>query len=56
MERIGWPDKFIDHGSSVAQLREANGLGAEQIMAQVLEKFRALQAPPKEDVIPAKVI
>ncbi len=56
VERIGWPDKFIDHGSSVAQLREANGLGAEQIMAQVLKKFRDLQAPPKEDVVPAKVI
>ena len=56
VERIGWPDKFIDHGSSVAQLREANGLGAEQIMAQVLEKFRDLHSPLKEDVIPAKVI
>ncbi len=56
VERIGWPDKFIDHGSSVAQLREANGLGAEQIMAQVLEKFHDLQEPSTKNVIPAKVI
>ena len=56
VEQIGWPDKFIDHGSSVAQLRKANGLEAEQIMTQVLERFRTLQTPSKENVIPAKVI
>ena len=56
VEQIGWPDKFIDHGSSVAQLRKANGLEAEQIMTQVLERFRTLQSPSKENVIPAKVI
>ena len=56
VERIGWPDKFIDHGSSVAQLREANRLGAEQIITKVLERFRSVQAPPKEDVIPIKAI
>ena len=56
VELIGWPDKFIDHGSSVAQLREANGLGAEQIMAQVLEKFHGLQVTSTKNVIPAKVI
>ncbi|MEC8650430.1 MAG: 1-deoxy-D-xylulose-5-phosphate synthase [Verrucomicrobiota bacterium] len=56
VERIGWPDKFIDHGSSVTQLREANCLGAEQIINKVLERFRSVQAPPKEDVIPIKAI
>ena len=56
VERIGWPDKFIDHGSSVTQLREANRLGAEQIITKVLERFRSVQASPKEDVIPIKAI
>ena len=26
VERIGWPDHFIDHGSSIPQLRKRNGL------------------------------
>ena len=56
VEQIGWPDKFIDHGSSVEQLRKANGLEAEQIMTHVLERFRTLQTHSKENVIPAKVI
>lgn len=40
--RIGWPDKFIHHGSSVAGLRAENGLSPEQIFEKVDARFRAL--------------
>jgi 1-deoxy-D-xylulose-5-phosphate synthase len=40
VERIGWPDAFIEHGSSVAQLRAQNGLSPEAILQQVLAKFQ----------------
>ncbi len=40
VERIGWPDRFIDHGSSVAQLRAANGLSSETTYQRVLARWR----------------
>lgn len=40
--RIGWPDKFIHHGSSVAGLRADNGLSPEAIFAKVDARFKAL--------------
>jgi 1-deoxy-D-xylulose-5-phosphate synthase len=45
VERIGWPDRFVDHGSSIEMLREANGLSPEAVREQVLERFRRL--PPR---------
>ncbi|MBT61985.1 MAG: 1-deoxy-D-xylulose-5-phosphate synthase [Puniceicoccaceae bacterium] len=42
VERIGWPDSFIEHGSSVAQLREENGLSPNAILERVLAKHAAL--------------
>jgi 1-deoxy-D-xylulose-5-phosphate synthase len=39
VERIGWPDAFIDHGSSVAKLREDYGLSAERILEKVLARY-----------------
>jgi len=33
--RIGWPDQFIEHASSVDYLREKHGLTAEHAVAQV---------------------
>jgi len=48
VERIGWPDKFIEHGSSVDGLRAAHGLAPEDIYRRVLESWRRLSAtPPK---------
>lgn len=38
--RIGWPDRFIDHGDSVASLRQANGLSREAILERILHRFR----------------
>lgn len=40
VERIGWPDKFVDHGSSVAALREANGLSPDAIYQRVVSRWR----------------
>jgi 1-deoxy-D-xylulose-5-phosphate synthase len=39
VERIGWPDAFIEHGSSVSKLREENGLSAEAILERVLARY-----------------
>lgn len=35
--RLGWPDEFIEHGSSVQGLREKHGLNSQQLFQQVLE-------------------
>ena len=37
VERIGWPDQFIDHGTSVKQLRETVGLDLETILNRILK-------------------
>jgi 1-deoxy-D-xylulose-5-phosphate synthase len=39
VERIGWPDKFIEHGSSVEKLRAAHGLSSEEIFRRVLGRW-----------------
>jgi 1-deoxy-D-xylulose-5-phosphate synthase len=33
--RLGWPDQFIEHASTVGHLRDKYGLTAEQLVAQV---------------------
>jgi 1-deoxy-D-xylulose-5-phosphate synthase len=43
VERIGWPDKFIEHGSSVDGLRAAHGLAPDDIFRRVLESWRRLK-------------
>lgn len=40
VKRIGWPDNFIPHGSSVNELRAQYGLSKEQMMADILEGWR----------------
>jgi len=44
VQRIGWPDAFVEHGSSVAKLREENALSAEAILETVLARFRKTEA------------
>ena len=39
VERIGWPDQFIDHGTSVNQLRETVGLDLETILNRILKRL-----------------
>lgn len=44
VQRIGWPDAFIEHGSSVSRLREENGLSAAAILETVLTRFQKIDA------------
>ena len=46
VERIGWPDKFVEHGSSNGILRAAYGLAPEDIHRRVLARWRNLSAEP----------
>jgi 1-deoxy-D-xylulose-5-phosphate synthase len=39
--RIGWPDRFIEHASTVDQLRQKYGLTAEATVTQVKAQFNA---------------
>jgi 1-deoxy-D-xylulose-5-phosphate synthase len=42
VERIGWPDHFVEHGSSVAALRKSVGIDPESILQTVLTRYYAL--------------
>jgi len=42
VERIGWPDQFVEHGSSVSILRKAHGLSSEAIVEKISKRFSAL--------------
>jgi 1-deoxy-D-xylulose-5-phosphate synthase len=42
VERIGWPDKFIEHGTNVDVLRAAHGLAPENIFQRVRDRWRNL--------------
>jgi 1-deoxy-D-xylulose-5-phosphate synthase len=42
VERIGWPDKFIEHGSSAEVLRAAHGLSPDDIYRRVVDRWRNL--------------
>jgi 1-deoxy-D-xylulose-5-phosphate synthase len=42
VERIGWPDKFVEHGSSVEVLRAAHGLAPGDMYRRVLDRWRNL--------------
>ena len=44
VERIGWPDKFVEHGSSVEILRASYGLAPDDIHRRVLNRWRNLSA------------
>jgi len=44
VERIGWPDRFVEHGSSVELLRAAHGLSPDDMHRQVLGRWRRLSA------------
>jgi 1-deoxy-D-xylulose-5-phosphate synthase len=42
IERIGWPDTFVEHGTSQEILRAAHGLSPEAIFRRVLDRWRNL--------------
>ena len=48
LERIGWPDRFVEHGSSIDILRDAHGLSPEEIKRKVLCRWQRLGAVPVE--------
>jgi 1-deoxy-D-xylulose-5-phosphate synthase len=43
VERIGWPDKFVEHGTNVEILRAAYGLAPDSIYRRVLARWRNLR-------------
>ena len=49
VERIGWPDQFIEHASSVGYLRNKYGLTAEAICQKVGERFSETAAPKRDE-------
>ena len=42
IERIGWPDKFISHGSNADDLRTLNGLSSCGIERKVLKRYHRI--------------
>jgi 1-deoxy-D-xylulose-5-phosphate synthase len=48
LERIGWPDQFVEHGSSVDVLRAANGLAPEDIKGRIVQRWQRLAPVPAE--------
>lgn len=52
VERIGWPDQFVEHGSSVAALRDTVGLNPQSILDKVLDRYRTLGTTKYNEVQP----
>jgi 1-deoxy-D-xylulose-5-phosphate synthase len=48
VERIGWPDRFVEHGTNVDVLRAAYGLSFEDIYRRVKERYRNLSTAAVE--------
>ena len=42
LERLGWPDEFIEHGSSVATLRTQHGLDPKSLFQAVLKRAQTM--------------
>jgi 1-deoxy-D-xylulose-5-phosphate synthase len=40
VERIGWPDKFVEHGTTVDELRAGCGLSYDDIYRRIKERCR----------------
>jgi 1-deoxy-D-xylulose-5-phosphate synthase len=48
VERIGWPDKFVEHGSSMENLRAAYGLSPDDIVRRIKDRAKHLGKAPVE--------
>lgn len=44
VERLGWPDVFVDHGSSVAELRALHGLAPADLLARIRHRLARPEA------------
>jgi 1-deoxy-D-xylulose-5-phosphate synthase len=42
VERLGWPDRFVEHGTNVEALRAAYGLAPDDMYRRVLDRWRNL--------------
>ncbi len=42
LERVGWPDKFVEHGTSLDVLRTAYGLSTDDIVRRIKDRARHL--------------
>jgi 1-deoxy-D-xylulose-5-phosphate synthase len=42
VERIGWPDKFIEHGNSVESLRATYDLSTDDIVRRIKDRAKRL--------------
>jgi 1-deoxy-D-xylulose-5-phosphate synthase len=42
VERIGWPDAFVEHGSTVEILRAAHGLAPEDMYQRIARRWGTL--------------
>ena len=54
LHRVGWPDTFIDHGTSVDSLRIANGLSCEHIEAEILRRYKQTGAKVRPVATPVE--
>ena len=49
--RIGWPDKYIHHGTSVTTLRTDYGLDDATILQKIEETFKTFLRNQIEDTV-----
>jgi transketolase C-terminal domain/subunit len=49
--QIGWPDQFIEHASSVDDLRKKYGLTVENAVAKVRAEFSSASPSLHESVV-----
>ena len=47
--RVGWPDQFIEHASSVGELREKYGLTAKAVVAQIKGESKSMLSDSSEE-------
>jgi 1-deoxy-D-xylulose-5-phosphate synthase len=43
VERIGWPDHFIEHGTSTEALRDAHGLSPKAILHRIRQRLHLVR-------------
>jgi 1-deoxy-D-xylulose-5-phosphate synthase len=46
VERIGWPDRFVEHGTSADDLRASCGLSFDDIYRRVKTRYASLRSAP----------
>lgn len=50
VHRIGWPDRFIEHGTDIATLRANAGLAPDQMLEGIRKKLATLSKEVRETV------